>query len=243
MNKNKILDNPSHTTKNPHTESALPHHSIKDISGNVYGKLTVLSYYGSSHQGTQATKGSMWLCKCECGVELPVLKRKLISGDKKSCGCKANKIHRREIGEYEGFYFEYMKNALKTKKSFAITKKEFLSLVLQNCHYCGTKPRDRKIPNTHSKTAPIGGLDRKDSSIGYEFSNLLPCCTNCNYAKKERSYDEFISWIQKIKSFHPSDSCGADDSFISPESDLQLEGHESEVPILNLTHSTPRTFL
>ena len=55
--------------------------NIKDLSGQTFGKLTVVSLAGSSN------RRAMWLCKCECGNEKTVVGDSLTSGSTKSCGC------------------------------------------------------------------------------------------------------------------------------------------------------------
>lgn len=42
------------------------------------------------------------------------------------------------------------------------------------------------------------GLDRVDSSKGYEESNIVPCCKVCNRIKWTLSQEEFIQHIHKI---------------------------------------------
>lgn len=55
---------------------------IKNIIGNVYGRLTVLSFEGISIHG-----GAIWRCHCECGKIHIVKSMGLLSGKTKSCGC------------------------------------------------------------------------------------------------------------------------------------------------------------
>ena len=55
---------------------------IRGLTGQTFGKLTVVSFAGSSNRG-KAT----WLCKCECGNEKTVAGGNLTSGRTKSCGC------------------------------------------------------------------------------------------------------------------------------------------------------------
>lgn len=50
---------------------------VKDETGNVYGKLTVLEYAGNRK----------WKCKCECGNITLVYGKDLRIGKTKSCGC------------------------------------------------------------------------------------------------------------------------------------------------------------
>ena len=69
-------------------------HKIKDMVGEEYGRLTVLSFDG-------VRKGHYyWKCVCECGNEVVVDGGMLRSGNTKSCGCyqrertsSANKTH------------------------------------------------------------------------------------------------------------------------------------------------------
>lgn len=61
---------------------------VKDETGNVYGKLTVLSYAGSN---VKALKGAYWLCLCECGRETTVCGRALRNGTIQSCGCSKHR--------------------------------------------------------------------------------------------------------------------------------------------------------
>lgn len=60
---------------------------MRDLSGNKYGKYTVLSLDGVKRYPGQ-TK-AYWLCKCECGKEKSVRGEHLTSGRTKSCGCMA----------------------------------------------------------------------------------------------------------------------------------------------------------
>lgn len=74
------------STSNP---IALPQ-NVKDETGNVYGKLTVIAFCGLNN------KYAHWLCRCECGVEIAVRGTGLRYGSHKSCGCsyyKANGLY------------------------------------------------------------------------------------------------------------------------------------------------------
>lgn len=59
---------------------------VIDISGQVFGKLTVLKREGSDKEGK-----ALWLCKCECGKETLTTGKRLRKGTTKSCGCIVNK--------------------------------------------------------------------------------------------------------------------------------------------------------
>ena len=56
---------------------------LKDISGQKFGRLTVLyRVFPNSKQGS-----ARWHCVCECGKEIDVDGVKLRTGHTKSCGC------------------------------------------------------------------------------------------------------------------------------------------------------------
>lgn len=59
-----------------------------DISGNRYGDLIVLC----RDVTTDDKYGTHWMCKCECGNIISVVKSSLKSGKTTSCGCKQRKI-------------------------------------------------------------------------------------------------------------------------------------------------------
>jgi NUMOD1 domain-containing protein len=59
----------------------------KNITGQVFGRLTVVYHHGWSHSW-----GAVWLCKCECGKETKVRGSNLRNGLTKSCGCLAAEL-------------------------------------------------------------------------------------------------------------------------------------------------------
>ena len=58
-----------------------------DLTGNTYGRWTVLSYAGTR------IKESIWLCRCACGKEKIVRYQGLVKGTSTSCGCYRNEYH------------------------------------------------------------------------------------------------------------------------------------------------------
>ena len=163
-------------------------HNFKDISGLRFGKLSVIS-----RSGLDKKRRSLWLCKCDCGKEKIVPGYKLRSTTK-SCGCliiERSKARSSDPEFYKKYpniarmYLQYKKGAYKRKLSFSITPEEFEKLTLSLCHYCGS-------------IIERNGIDRKDNSVGYDLSNCLPCCWQCNRSKLAMPYEEFIAWIDKL---------------------------------------------
>jgi hypothetical protein len=71
--------------------------AVKDETGNVYGKLTVLGYAGSK---LKALPGAYWNCRCECGSQHIVAGRALRNGTILSCGCSKQRTD--EVGNKYG---------------------------------------------------------------------------------------------------------------------------------------------
>lgn len=61
---------------------------IKDLTGMIFGRLTVL--YRS---GTNKDHHALWHCRCSCGNERDVSSNNLLNGNTHSCGC-----YRQELG-------------------------------------------------------------------------------------------------------------------------------------------------
>lgn len=57
-----------------------------DLKGRVFGRLTVL------YRVPSTARDAVWLCRCECGAQVPVRSNKLRTGNTQSCGC-----YRREV--------------------------------------------------------------------------------------------------------------------------------------------------
>lgn len=56
---------------------------VKDITGQKYGRLTVLRF---SHVDRR-TRLAMWHCRCDCGSVSVVAGKSLRAGEVRSCGC------------------------------------------------------------------------------------------------------------------------------------------------------------
>jgi hypothetical protein len=64
-----------------------------------------------------------------------------------------------------------------------ITFEQFCELNIQPCHYCGGQLSEAGY-----------SLDRKNNNLDYVFDNVVPCCMDCNYTKKdELTYEEMVN--------------------------------------------------
>ena len=69
-----------------------------DLTGQVFGRLTVLCENGRSKDGH-----SFWSCKCQCGSEVTVRGDSLRNGHTTSCGCY-NREHTAKCNTTHGMY-------------------------------------------------------------------------------------------------------------------------------------------
>lgn len=184
--------------------------------GDVFGKLTVVKFAGyyvhKSKVNTHVQKHAQWLCKCECGahVQRPIqgrtlrfaLKRKRIP----SCGCARN--DHKKIGKGQNGFNKLYKNYQLAAKSrgipFKISKTLFKKLTSSDCFYCGAKPSSISTQGRHKSSRQhaayvYNGVDRVVNSRPYERSNVVPCCSLCNYAKRDLSLKNFVEWVGRLK--------------------------------------------
>lgn len=58
-------------------------HKRYELTGKIFGKLTVLQFAGMSD-----AYQSRWIVRCECGTEKIVIGHNLVRGYTRSCGCR-----------------------------------------------------------------------------------------------------------------------------------------------------------
>lgn len=65
-----------------------------DLTGQRFGRMTVLEYAGS-YEFPCGTKKPMWICRCDCGKVCEVIGQNLLNGRTRSCGCLRSETSRR----------------------------------------------------------------------------------------------------------------------------------------------------
>ncbi len=170
-----------------------------DLTGQVFGRLTVLNYEYTNRGA------AYWKCVCSCGDETVVNSYKLRSGRTRSCGCLM-KEHTMTMTKLETGIaaFKELISNYKTKAHdrglvYSLTDEEALELFKGNCFYCGLSPNQHYRPNRNGGFI-YNGIDRVNNEIGYSKDNCVPCCKHCNRAKMDRSLDEFLEWVDRVYS-------------------------------------------
>ena len=179
--------------------------------GSRFGKLVVIKrvrtekYEGTSRRYTFLR----YVCKCDCGISRNVRANNLLYGGTKSCGCSqvesacGEKKPLQEIALKE-LFSQYKFRAARRGIKFSLSREMFQSLVFGKCYYCSSElsifirvTRRKSLPD---RLFSCNGVDRVNSFKGYVDGNVVSCCKNCNFAKRQLSVEEFYNWIEKVYS-------------------------------------------
>jgi hypothetical protein len=176
-----------------------------NLIGQKYHKLIVLE------EAPTINGRSAWLCRCDCGVLKIIKTENLRDGSTQSCGCWNREQSSKRA---ENMYSKCIKYAPEEASARRIWQKtyqempyeDFYMFSQQNCYYCGEPPSNyqnvaTKLSSQNMKkngNFTYNGLDRLDNSKPHSKENCVACCKYCNYAKRERSVDDFKLWIKKV---------------------------------------------
>jgi len=167
-----------------------------DLFDKKINNFKVLNFEGINNKH----HGAMWKIKCLlCGKE--VIRSQSNIRNLKSCGC----IRKLPYGEsaFNSLYGQYKRAATKRNLKFELNEKTFRLLTKKNCYYCDKPPTNvskghRRNKNGYVSEYVYNGIDRVNSSKGYEKNNIVTCCGSCNQMKMDLSLKEFKQNIYKI---------------------------------------------
>jgi hypothetical protein len=157
-------------------------------------------------------------CRCDkCDSEFTARKDHVVRKKNPvlSCGCnqwptgrKANNAKPEGVASAKSVYNSYKNKCKRKGILFDITFKDFIKITSSNCYYCDSPPRHsysetfkrgiraglKKVNGTYK----YNGIDRIDSNGGYTKDNMNPCCRYCNFAKLDRTKEDFYLWVEKL---------------------------------------------
>jgi hypothetical protein len=179
-------------------------HLFIDLSDSRFGKLVAQKYV--EYTTKKGNVGYRWLCHCDCGNEAHVRTNYLTKGIQQQCKkCAvaiAAKLRTKPNNEslLNRAFRNYQRGAKDRDYTFELSYNDFLQLINDNCHYCGSEPKVHKgeVRYMNGETFKRNGIDRIDSKIGYNLDNCITSCERCNVAKMSMTYDEFINMIRNI---------------------------------------------
>lgn len=168
-------------------------------TGTKIGRFEILGFT------LNASGGRVYLCKCECGNLRSVASGKLNAGRSKSCGC----LRREMMGALKtrwggnpatnSIIAQYRNAASKRSLVWELSHAQATHLLYEPCFWCGLPPSRQVMCRSHS--AIVGGIDRRDNSLGYTAANSVSCCKTCNIAKASLTELEWLRWIDRLTLF------------------------------------------
>ena len=183
------------------------HKKTEDLTGQVFGKLTVVSFAGYKIFNNGARK-AQWLCLCECGNTIIIFAEKLKAKIRKitSCGCDYKGIN---CKHFKDLTKETLPNGIKAIRFLFMKEinKQTKSVWLFKCH-CGNEFEANGIDVIRGDTSSCGCLRYK---YGKDHHNY-----NFNKTDKEREIErntpEYPIWRKAIyeRDNHTCQCCGDD---------------------------------
>lgn len=148
--------------------------------GQRFGSLVV-----EEIQSRGAGRARWITCLCDCGNRHSSDAGRLKRGVTWRCPACANpKIYSDEEYRRRQNFHNYRNGAARRGYQWNLALENFLTITDQSCVYCGL--------------TPAKGIDRKDNSQGYLPENSVPCCKQCNLAKRDMTEREFFAWLQRL---------------------------------------------
>jgi hypothetical protein len=192
---------------------------LLNIVGLKYGRLQVLAILNEY----SPSKKRLAKCQCDCGKEVSIIIENLKNGHTQSCGCLRKELMHENIKN--ATRAQIASGRIKDPKIGSAIRvfnnryndgdlkfDDFYLLSQQNCFYCGVEPsnifNNYKNGKSYSDERIINGdfiyngLDRINSSIEHNKSNVVPCCKICNTMKMDTPSDVFFEKIKSIYNKH-----------------------------------------
>ena len=172
---------------------------FEDLSGQVFGRLTVLRRGPDRLEGPNKTRPRVvFQCQCVCGKVVPVRSHSLLSGRTQSCGClrvdllKTN-AHRRKDDSPETLQKRKAKRTLQgyikhLREKYNLSYEKFQQMVTSQNNECAICGEDMNPPNVDH---------HHDSNLVREL--LCRACNQLLGNAKERIHilEESIKYIRR----------------------------------------------
>lgn len=185
----------------------------ENLLNQKFGRLLVIS----EAEPVGKRNRPAWHCQCDCGNIKIIKSEELKSGDTKSCGCLNDEKRKERAHVLYAPNIKFTPSETTARRVWrsrykdGISFEDFYKISQLDCYYCGAKPNnsqnsaeaDPKASQfaKNNGTFIYNGLDRIDSSLDHNIDNIVPCCKWCNFAKRERSLEEFKLWAKQLYEF------------------------------------------
>lgn len=160
-------------------------------------------------QPSNIQRRAKYECKCTCGNFTTKDSHYFYKSKYLSCWCiNPKREDDRENSIFKRLYhfkIQCPRKSIKDKPTLTI--EDFKTIIKKPCFYCwveySMEIKDRIRKNIISDiTIKYNWIDRIDSNIWYEINNCVPCCSNCNMAKRLMTQTAFFDWIKRVYKFN-----------------------------------------
>lgn len=101
---------------------------------------------------------------------------------------KRNKYQNESLRPRYSAYKYGKRKQKRTEVDFTLTLEQFADITSQVCHYC----------DGYSPGHDFCGVDRVDNDKGYVADNCVPCCSTCNFMKRNLTKEQFLEHVERI---------------------------------------------
>lgn len=170
---------------------------LLDLTGEVYGILTVVGYSHTVRLASGTTKRH-WKCVCECGGETTLAGERLRSGNTKSCGCRMGRYkhgHRRVVSGTTTKTYQTW-NAMQNR-CHVPTNTRYYDYGGKGVRVCDQWRGDNGFTtflNDMGERPEGYTLDRIDGAKGYEPGN-------CRWATAQEQYQNKLTYRDDLGKF------------------------------------------
>lgn len=182
-----------------------------ELIGSKINNITILNY--KTIKGESGATRSFFDCECFCGNKFTSRTDAIKTNTTQSCGCISfdlisQKLRKpNDIAIINLVYKNYIAGAIKRNLTFDLSLDQVKQFLSQNCFYCGQAPELSTFAgykNRRTRVLFYNGIDRKGNNLGYSMDNCVSCCTLCNRAKLDLSYNAFNEWINRMINYRAS---------------------------------------
>lgn len=176
-------------------------YNIEKYKGQSINKWTVLSFSHIDSKGQQ-----YWNCKCNCGLEKPVRATHVIRNLNKGCRkCRGQSLSTINSPYWKGGTFissslftKYKLSAYHRKIPFLITIEDLEQQWLKQNGKCYYTDIILSLPINDRDRSFTASIDRKNSKLPYEKSNIQWVLKDINFMKLQLSEDRFIELCKTV---------------------------------------------
>lgn len=108
---------------------------------------------------------------------------------------------------FRTFFCRLVASARDHGRTMFLSDDQVKNIITSNCYWCDAMPANVGIISRSTKSGSLSGaiknsefgphigIDRVQNDKGYEMNNVVPCCSTCNYEKKNQPLKD---WLDRL---------------------------------------------